>query len=57
MFGSSNCLQLGEMIRHCHGNEQWNCDFSFPEKDDDKYFYETDKEKNEQTNKSKRKHV
>lgn len=37
MFGSSDCHKE-VMIRHCHGDEQRRCDFSFPSTDDWKYF-------------------
>lgn len=38
MFGSS--LTGGVLMRHCHGNEQWRCDYSAPESDDSKHFRE-----------------
>jgi len=37
MFGSSDCNKP-VMQRHCHGNEEWKCDFTFPSTDDWKYF-------------------
>jgi len=39
MFGSSQ-EDGKDMIRHCHGNEQWRCGFTFPQKDDHLYFKE-----------------
>lgn len=33
-FGSSNCLKPGKMVRHCA-----ECDFSFPQQEDHKYFH------------------
>ena len=37
MFGSSSNRD-NTLTRHCHGNEMWQCDFKFNEKDDSKYF-------------------
>jgi hypothetical protein len=29
----------GAIFRHCHGRQNYACSFTWPEKDDDKYFY------------------
>lgn len=36
MFGSSTNGD-GTYTRHCRGNEEWKCNFSFHESEDDKY--------------------
>jgi len=36
MFGSSTNKDK-TLTRHCHGNEQWQCDFSFHQSEDEKY--------------------
>ena len=37
MFGSSSNGD-NTLTRNCHGNEKWQCDFEFHEKEDSKYF-------------------
>ena len=44
MFGSSIAPD-GTMIRHCHGNEEWLCRFSFSESQDHLYFTKKVKDK------------
>lgn len=36
MFGSSTNKDKS-LTRHCHGNESWQCDFSFHDTEDNKY--------------------
>lgn len=37
MFGSAR-NDDGTWTRHCHGNEQWKCDFTAHDSDDSKHF-------------------